>query len=130
VSTRQPRIDELARPQRSLVVREGRLDLDRARGLVDHVVDHAEHAVAEFGLIVAAEGENRQRAGGGRARDSRQVIGRQGEDHRDRLDLRHDDDPGDVRCVDDVTGIDEPYSGTPVERGADRGVVEVTLALS
>ena len=85
------------------------------RGLIDLVVDEGERAFAEFGFVVAAEGENRQRA---LAVESPLTSGnasfRQGEDDRDRLDLGDDDEAGLVGGVHDVALIDQPDAGAPV----------------
>ena len=49
----------------------------------------------------------------------------QGEDHRDRLDLGDDDDPGRIGRVHVVARIDLADAGAPVDRRADAGVVEL-----
>jgi len=90
----QPRIDELARPKPVRCVDKIRLELDRARGLQDLVVDEAEHALIEQGRIVLAVGENRERGLGFLLLllDLRQNRFRESEDQRDRIDLRDDDE--------------------------------------
>jgi len=79
-------------------------------------------------LIVAAEGENRNAPGGGRARDGRQYRP-QGEDHRDRLICVHDDDPGDVPMLTTLPASMSRIPVRPSNGAADRGVVEVDLGI-
>src|SRR5207302_9559005 len=57
----QPRVDELARPQPMHLVGKIRLELDRAGGLQDLVVDEAERALIQLDRIVLAVGENSER---------------------------------------------------------------------
>ena len=57
----QPRVDELARPEPMRLVGKIRLELDRAGGLQDLVVDEAELALIELDLVVLAVGEDRER---------------------------------------------------------------------
>ncbi len=57
----QPRVDELARPEPTRLVRKIRFELDRAGCLQDLVVDEAEHALIQQGRIVLAVGENSER---------------------------------------------------------------------
>jgi hypothetical protein len=76
----QPNIDELSRPQRLVRVVEPRLQLDRAGGLVDLIIDQLEHTLAQLGFIVAREGSDRQRLAGLGGGNRRQPILRQGED--------------------------------------------------
>ena len=71
------------------LVRELGLELDRAGGLVDLVVDHLELAAVDHRLVVGAEHFDRQGAPfGHRAVDVAELLLRQGEQHRDRLQLR------------------------------------------
>ena len=57
----QPCVDELARPQLARLVGKIGLELDRAGGLQDLVVDEAEHALIEQRRIVLIVGEDRER---------------------------------------------------------------------
>ena len=58
---KQPRVDELARPEPMRLVGKIGLELDRAGGLQDLVVDEAEHAFIQLDRIVLAIGEDRER---------------------------------------------------------------------
>ena len=57
----QPRVDEFARPEPARLVGKIRLELDRAGGLQDLVVDEAEHALIQLDRVVLAVGEDRER---------------------------------------------------------------------
>ena len=57
----QPRVDEFARPKLVRLVGKVGLELDRAGGLQDLVVDEPECALIELDRIVLAIGENRKR---------------------------------------------------------------------
>src|SRR5438445_10287292 len=57
----QPRVDKLARPELVRLVVKIRLELDRAGGLQDLVVDEAEHALIQLDRIILAVGENLER---------------------------------------------------------------------
>ena len=57
----QSRVDELARPELVRLVGKIGLELDRAGGLQDLVVDEAEHALIEQRRIVLIVGKDRER---------------------------------------------------------------------
>ena len=57
----QARIDEFARPEPVRLVGEIGLELDRAGGLQDLVVDEAELALIQQGRVVLAVGKDRER---------------------------------------------------------------------
>src|ERR1700737_3968256 len=90
----QSRLDELARPEPVRLIGKIRLELDRAGGLQDLVVDEAELALTQPDRIILAVGENRER------RlvflllllDLRQIRLREREYQRNRIDLRNDDE--------------------------------------
>ena len=79
---------ELARPQPLVGIGEFRLELDRAGGLIDLIVDEEQMAFRQLLLVVLVEGENRDRALQHRLAHRAEVALRQREDHRARLDLR------------------------------------------
>src|SRR5262245_64370296 len=119
------RVDELARPQRMVLVRKSRLQAYRPRRLIDLVVDERERAFGELRLVVATEGNHFERPLGHRMRNVRQCILGQAEDERDRLDLREQDETGLIGRVDDVALVDEPYAGAAGDGCGDRGVAEL-----
>ena len=123
----QPCVDELARPEPMRRIGKIGLELDRAGGLQDLIVDEGELAFVELDLVVVAIGEDRQRPLGHLLLNLRQVGLRQREDHRDRLDLGDHDEAVGVGRVDDVADIDLPYAGDPVDRRGQPGVVELHL---
>ena len=112
----QPRVDELARPEHMRRVGKIGLELDRAGGLQDLVVDERELALVELDLVVVAIGKDRERPLGHLLLDFREVGLRQGEDHRDRLDLGDHDEAVGVGRMDDVALIDLPHAGDPGDR--------------
>ena len=78
----QPHVDELPRPKLQVGVGEFRLQLDRAGGLIDLVVDDLQRAAVDDGLVVGAEGVDRQRTLREGLVDLRQLLLRQREDNR------------------------------------------------
>ena len=125
----QPDIDVLARPQGVVLVGKGRLEADAAGRLIDQVVDQCQRAFAKSLLVAAALSEDleRRRRRGHLLDDLLQLILRQGEDHRNRLQLRDDDEAGRVGRVDDVALVDQPDAGASRQRRLDRRVVELHL---
>src|SRR6267154_3080289 len=91
----QPRVDQLARPEPLRLVGKIRLELDRAGGLQDLVVDEAQLALIQLDRIVLVKGKDRERRLGLLLLllDLRQTRFRQREYHRNRIDLRDDDEP-------------------------------------
>jgi len=90
----QPRVDKLARPELVRLVVKIRLELDRAGGLQDLVVDQAEHALIQLDRIILAVGKNRERRLGALLLllDLRQARLGQREYQRNRMKLRDDDE--------------------------------------
>ena len=111
---------------RCAVLGNSALSRMRAGGLQDLVVDKCELALVELDLVVLAVGKDRERAFGHLLLlNFRQVGLRQGEDHRDRLDLGDDDEAVGVGRMDDVADIDLPHAGDPIDR---RGELRVARA--
>ena len=125
----QPHADEFARPQPMRRVGKLRLELDRAGGLQDLVVDQRELALVQLDLAVLAVGENRERSFGLQLLllDLRQVGLRQREDHRDRLDLRGDHEPVGIGRMDDVADIDLTDADDAVDRRSQPRVAELNV---
>ena len=90
----QPRIDELAGPEQVRFVVKVRLELDRARGLQDLVVDEAELTLIQLGRVVLIVGENRERGFSFLLMllDLREARFRKGKYQRNRMELRDDDE--------------------------------------
>jgi hypothetical protein len=111
----QPDIDELAGPQLQLGIRELGLHLHGPGGLIDLVVDDLQHTAIDHGLVVAAERLDRQRPLRGRLVDAPQLLLRQAKEHRNRLDLRDDDDAAAaaIASAHDVALVDHADSGAP-----------------
>src|SRR6202035_5368528 len=104
-----------------------RLELDRAGGLYDLVVDEAELAFTQLDRIVLAVGENRE----GRLGllllllNLRQNGLRQREYQRDRLDLRDDYQAVRVCRVDDIAEVDLSNACHSVDRRRQPGVAQL-----
>ncbi len=104
---------------------EGRLQLDRAGGRVDRVVGRQQRALVEFRLAVRCQGGDRQLPGSHRQADARQGVLRQGEEHRDRMDLGDRHDPCRVPGMHHVARIDLAQADTSLKRRGDGAVAEV-----
>ena len=98
----KPHVDELAGPERHVRVREFRLELDRACRGIDLVVDHGQCAVLDHLVVVRAQRIGGERTLGEGVVDRLDVLLRDIERHRDRLDLGDDDDAAGIGRVDDV----------------------------
>ena len=123
-----PHPHEAAGPQRLLRIGERRLQLDRAGGRIDLVIEDGQRAPIQHGAgrrprLVHRQHRRRCR-GGHRGGDLRQILLRQVEHHRDRLQLREHDQPGRVGGMDDVAGIDRADAGPSGDRGGDGGVAQ------
>src|SRR4029453_2556820 len=110
-----------ARPKVEVGVGKFRLHLHGAGSLVDLVVHDLQNAAIDHGLVIAAERLDDQRTARERALDAAQLLLRQAEEHRDRLDLRDDDDgaAAAVATAHDVAFVDLPDPGAPGDRGHD-----------
>lgn len=117
-------IDELARPELQLGIVEGRLDLHRAGCLVDLIVDDEQGAGVDDRRIVGVERLDFDRSLGHGAVDRAELLLRQIEDHRDRLNLSDHDDAIRIGGMDDIAGIDGADAGAPIDGRADGRIVE------
>src|SRR5690349_2460653 len=84
----QPDVDELAGPELQFGIREFGLELYGAGRLVDLIVDHPEHAAIDHRIVVRALGFDAERALFEGGVHLREILLRQIEKHRDRLQLR------------------------------------------
>ena len=119
----QPHIDELAGPEHEAGIGKLGLELDRAGGLIDLVVDHAQGAAVDHRVAVWALCIDAERALGEGVIDPAEVLLRQIEQHRDRLELcdHHDGGIG-VGGAHDVAFVDHADAGAAVDRGDHAGV--------
>src|SRR5208282_5620806 len=93
-------------------IREGCLEANRPRRLVDLIVDQRQCAFVEMILLVATQCGDRYHAGGHRLREVGKALLRQREDDRYRMELRDDDEPRLIGRVDDVALVDLANSRT------------------
>ena len=117
-----PHIDELARPKLEIGIGKLGLELHRAGGLIDLIVDHQHLAAVERVLAVGRQCVDRQRAFGHALREIRQVLLRQAEEDRDRPELREDDDAGGVRRPHEIAFVDQADAGATGNRRDHVGV--------
>ena len=120
----QPHIDELARPELEFGVGKFGLELQRSRGRIDLVVDAFQRAGVDHRDAVIAEHVDGQRALGGGGVDAHDLLLRQAELHRDRLQLGDDDETGRIRRLDDVALVDLAQAGASRQRRDDLGIAE------
>ncbi len=120
----QPHVDELSGPQLDIGVRELGLQFHRAGRCVDLVVDHGQLAVVDHRIVVGTQRVDRQRSLGEAAIDLVEVLLRQVEQHRDRLDLGDDDDARRAGGVHDVAFVDHAHAGAAVDRGDDGRIAQ------
>ncbi len=114
-------------PGQSVLLRviEGGLEPGGAGGLIDFIVDQREGALIEYRAAVARQGGDGNRTCGERGAHCAQLLLRQGENHRDRLHLRHHHDPAGAGRVHDIARIDQANSRAAVDRRGDARVVEL-----
>ena len=120
----EPHIDELAWPQLESGVWKFCLQLQRAGGLIDLVVDAPQGAGINHGDAVIAEHVDRELSLRRRGIDPHDLLLRQAELHGDRLQLGDDDEAGGVRRADDVALVDLAQTGPARDRRHDLGVAE------
>src|SRR5882672_4735390 len=125
----QPRVDKLARPKLVRLVVKIRLELDRAGGLQDLVVDQAEHALIQLNRIILAIGENCEWRLGLLLLllDLWQARLGQREDQRNRMKLRDDDEAVGIRRADNVADVDLTNADHAVDRRRQTRVAELHL---
>ena len=116
-----------ARPERVVLVREARFQLDGAAGHVHLVVDELQRAFAQPLLAVGAERSHLEGASLQAVIDVGELLLGRGEDDGDRLHLSDGEDACLVAGVHDVAGIDLAEAGAARERRADGSVGELHL---
>ncbi len=122
-------IDELVGKQPVVLVGKQRPQLHRAGRHVDLVVDGIEVAPRDLGRVRPVEDPHRQGGPGAQAVHHPQQHGLgQGEQHRDRMELRDDDDAG--RGGGDVVALVDLAQADPaLDRRGDAAVRDVELLL-
>ncbi len=120
-------IDELPGPQHVARVFEYRLEVDGRGVRIDQVVDHRKLARRQRGAC-AVLGRYLDIPLPGRGPNRRQGVGWKRERDEDRVELIDDDDAAGIGRLDHVAGVDQPGSGTSVERRTDAAVIELNLS--
>ena len=82
---------------------------------------------SELRAVAAAGLDRRARPRPALCDHARQVVLRQREEDRDRIELRDDDDAGRVGGVHEVARVDQAHAGHAVDRRGDARVVELQL---
>ncbi len=103
------------------------LELEGPGSRVDLVVDAGQLAAVDHRNPVIAEHVDGQRALGGGGVDPNDLLLRQAELHRDRLQLGNDHKTGYVGSVDDVALVDLAQAGPPRQRRNDLGIAKHCL---
>ena len=114
-------------PELEIAVGEFRLQLQRAGGGIDLVVDALQRAGVDDGDPVIAEHIDQQCALAGGGVDSHDLLLRQAELHRDRLQLGNDNKTGYVGRVNDVALVDLAQAGAAGQWRNDLGVAKHRL---
>src|SRR2546425_2276270 len=123
-------VDELIWKEARILVRELRLELDRARRGIDLVVDARERARGELLLLLAVVGLDRQLfARAYPLHQARQAVLRDGEDDRDRLQLRDDHEAVRVARAHDVARVDQAQAQAPGNRRSDARIGQLQLGV-
>ena len=120
-------MDKFARPQPFVLVWKLRLQLDRARGLIDLIVDQQELTFGELFPIVLIERQDRHIATQHRFAHRSKIALRQGEHGRAWLDLRKHGERTDVGGVDDVADVELAEADHAVDRRRDGCIIELRL---
>ena len=122
----QPHVDELIGEQRAVLVREDRLQPGRPGRLVDLVVGGEERARGDVVAVGAVVGLHRQRLPGRQLlHDGREVVLGDREHHRDRLELRDDDQAVRIARVDHVADVEQAEPDPSADGGGDASVLEL-----
>jgi hypothetical protein len=122
----QAGVDELVGEQAVALVAEEALELDRARGVVDLVVDRLQRAGVEHLLPLAVPRLHAQLVALRHPRHHRrELVGGQREDDRDGLELRDHEQPARVGRVHHVPRIDQAQAHAARDGRGDPAVGEV-----
>ncbi len=124
----QARIHELIGEELVMGVIESSAKFDRARGLIDLVVDGGERAGCNPLGHFAVESIHGQLLSRVLFREHRrQLIFRDSEDDADGLKLYDDEQPGDVRGLDDIAWIHQPQADAAGDGRGDVAVNQIHL---
>src|ERR1700704_6387199 len=116
---------ELAGPESLVGVGETCLQADRAGGLVDLFVEHAELALGQLLLVVLIPGAGRDRSAQHSFAHIEQALLRQRENDRRRSNLGDDGQRVRIAGADDVAAVELSQPDPAIDRGYDRGVAEL-----
>ena len=116
-------------PELKLGVRKFGLQLQRAGSRIDLVVDALERTGIDDRHAVIAKHVHSQHTRGGGGVDPHDLLLRQAELHRDRLQLGDDHQPGHIGGMDDVALIDLTQAGAARQRRDDLGVAQHCLGI-
>src|SRR5262249_34169376 len=120
-------VDEPARPEHLVQVLELRLQMDRAGGGVDLIVDERELAIGQRRLVVHGVGGDFRRPARLTVADVVEPLSRHGEADENRLDLRDGDKTYVLRGLNDVSDIHHTLSGASFDWRAYSGVIDIEL---
>src|SRR6187200_3599350 len=109
-------MDEFAWPQTLVLVGKRGLEPDRARGLVDLVVDQKQLALTELVSVVLVKRRDLYLTLCHGVLHRRQIALRQGENHYGRTEGGQHGDRRLIAGVDDVAGIDQTEADAAVDR--------------
>src|SRR5208337_1383347 len=123
-------VDELIWKQRVVLVGKGRLELDRAGGLIDLVVGREQGSGREFVLEVMIVSRDRQLAVGlHRGLEAWQIVLRNTEINRDRLQLRDHRETGRVGRMNDIARVHQPEPNPARDRRSDAAINQLKLGV-
>ena len=121
-------VDELVGEERLVVVLEDRTQLEGARRRVDRVVDVSRVPVASLAVLSRLKASTGIGASAASLlQDPGDIVLRKGEDDRDRLDLREEDDAVRIARRHVVALVDLPQADPAGDRRGDVAVGEVQL---
>ena len=123
----QAGIDELLRKQRVVGVGEHRPQLHSAGRTVDLVIGGCQRSGGDQLAIGPVIGRDRQRARRHLLLDFVHIVFRQGEHHRNRLQLRYHEQAGGVAGLHIVTDVHQPDPDAAIHRGDDVAIGQVEL---
>ncbi len=124
----QVHVDELIGKQAIVLIGEGGLQFVSSGGGIDLIVDAGERPGSNLGGIVAVESVDGQLTTGAQFGDHlRQLILRQTEDHRNRLQLGNDQQAAGVRSVNHVSSIHQAQTDAAADGRGNVGKGKLEL---
>ena len=116
-------VNELIREERVVRVRKRGFELVRSGGEINLVIDGEKLSSGNFRGVVAIVRFNRELHSRTQlGAHGRQLILRQTENYRDRLELGDDEKTVGVGSVHDVAGVHKPQTDAPADRSGDSGI--------